>query len=201
MGQTKKQPWFCDKLPFRLRHLRFNLIEQSERPFSWYLWTFNLFPSGRYHIIILEKWNPFSVVFEISVWQTSLPEGSLRSHMMPGGSVPQWNDFVVWYDTSPAVPAFTDIHAPEVLYDFRPGLVFQLWKAGSAARQVPAQGDELLLIAGSQDSVMPDTDKALRRHMHQEPADKLHPGNRKCFSASAIFIVLDRKGDRFFIHT
>ena len=49
MGQTKKQPWFCDKLPFHLRHLRFNLIEQSERPFSWYLWTFNLFPSGRYH--------------------------------------------------------------------------------------------------------------------------------------------------------
>ena len=174
MGQTKKQPWFCDKLPFRLRHLRFNLIEQSERPFSWYLWTFNLCPSGRYHIIILQKWNPFSVVFEISVWQTSLPEGSLRSHMMPDGSVPQRNDFVVWYDTSPAVPAFTDIHAPELLYDFRPGF---------------------------QDSVMPDTDKALRRHMHQEPADKLHPGNRKCFPASAIFIVLDRKGDRFFIHT
>ena len=79
MGQTKKQPWFCDKLPFHLRHLRFNLIEQSERPFSWYLWTFNLFPSGRYHIIILQKGNPFSAVFEISVWQTSLPEGSLRS--------------------------------------------------------------------------------------------------------------------------
>ena len=69
------------------------------------------------------------------------------------------------------------------------------------ARQVPAQGDELLLIAGSQDSVMPDADKALRRHMHQEPEGKLHPGNRKCFPASAIFIVLDRKGDRFFIHT
>ena len=34
---------------------------------------------------------------------------------------------------------------------------------------------------------MPDTDKALRRHMHQELADKLHPGNRKCFPASAIY--------------
>ena len=64
---------------------------------------------------------------------------------------------MVWYDTSPAVPAFTDIHAPELLYDFRPGLVFQLRKVGPAAQQVPAQGDVLLLIAGSQDSVMLDT--------------------------------------------
>lgn len=59
----------------------------------------------------------------------------------------------------------------------------------------------LLLIAGSQDSIMPDADKALRRHMHQEPADKLRPGNRKRFPALSIFIVLNRKGDRVFIHT
>lgn len=59
----------------------------------------------------------------------------------------------------------------------------------------------LLLIAGSKDSVMPDADKALRRYMHQKPADKLHPGNGKGFPAPAIFIVLDGKGDRAFIHT
>jgi len=37
--------------------------------------------------------------------------------------------------------------------------------------------------------------------MHEEPADKLRPGNRKRFPASAIFIVFNRKGDRVFIHT
>ena len=47
---------------------------------------------------------------------------------------------------------------------------------------------------------MPDSDKALRRHMHQKPADKLHAGNCKGLPASAIFIVLNRKGDRVFIH-
>lgn len=47
---------------------------------------------------------------------------------------------------------------------------------------------------------MPDADKALRRHMHQEPADKLHPEDRKVLPSLAIFIVLNRKGDRVFIH-
>lgn len=47
---------------------------------------------------------------------------------------------------------------------------------------------------------MPDADIALRRHMHQEPADKLHPGDRKVPPSPAIFIVRNRKGDRVFIH-
>lgn len=69
-------------------NLRFNLIGQSKRPFSRYLWTFNLCLSGKYHIIILQEWNLFSVVFEICVWQTSLPEGKLQSHII-------WNQYSV----------------------------------------------------------------------------------------------------------
>ncbi len=33
--------------------------------------------------------------------------------MVPARSVPQRNNLVMWYDTSSAVSAFTDIHVPE----------------------------------------------------------------------------------------
>ncbi|WP_347282571.1 hypothetical protein, partial [Faecalibaculum rodentium] len=39
---TKKQFWHSSELPLRLHHFRFDLIEQSKRPGSHYLWTFNL---------------------------------------------------------------------------------------------------------------------------------------------------------------
>ena len=110
------------------------------------------------------------------------------------------------------MPAFTDIHAPELLYDFRPGFQDSVMpdtdKALMAELKMLWQDGRLVFCGTSEKyrnhytfhelmDAMPDTDKALRRHMHQEPEDKLHPGNRKCFPASAIFIVLDRKGDRF----
>ena len=43
MGETKKQLLHSSELPLRLHHFRFDLIEQSERPGSCCLWTFNLF--------------------------------------------------------------------------------------------------------------------------------------------------------------
>ncbi len=67
---------------------------------------------------------------------------------MPDGSVPHRHHLVVWYDTSPAVPAFTDIHIPKQFYHFRAAFILQLRKVGLAPQQVPAQGDVLLLIAG-----------------------------------------------------
>ncbi|SQB15736.1 Uncharacterised protein [Enterocloster clostridioformis] len=42
MGETKKQLLHSSELPLRLHHFRFDLIEQSERPGRYYLWTFNL---------------------------------------------------------------------------------------------------------------------------------------------------------------
>ena len=41
MGETKKQLLHSSELPLRLHHFRFDLIEQSERPGRYYLWTFN----------------------------------------------------------------------------------------------------------------------------------------------------------------
>ena len=56
------------------------------------------------------------------------------------------------------------------------------------------------LGSGTQQTIMPDSDKAFGRYMHKKPADKFDAGNGKFFPPAFFAVILHIVGNRIFIH-
>ena len=54
--------------------------------------------------------------------------------------------------------------------------------------------------SGTQQSVMPDSDKAFWRHMHKKSADKFNAGNGKFLPFTFFVVVFDIVSNCIFIH-
>ena len=57
------------------------------------------------------------------------------------------------------------------------------------------------LCPSAQQTVMPDSDKAFRRHMHQETTNKFNAGNGKFFPLPFFPVIFYIVGNSIFVHT
>ena len=54
--------------------------------------------------------------------------------------------------------------------------------------------------SATQQSIMPDSDKTLRRHMHQEPANKFNAGDSVFFPLTFLTVIFYIVGNGILIH-
>ena len=70
---------------------------------------------------------------------------------------------------------------------------FHVTKSGNVlltAKEISAKSELLSLSTGTQQPIVPDTDKTPWWYMHEEPPDKLHTGNGQFLPRPLITVIL-----------
>ena len=84
----------------------------------------------------------------------------------------------------------TDFDAVKMFQYFRHFPVTKLRKIFLASKEISAKGELLIFSTGTQQPIVPDTDKTPWWYMHEEPPDKLHTGNGQFLPLPLITVIL-----------